>query len=102
MSDYRDPQYRDPNLPGYRDPEVVRSSDQWWSATTWGWIAGIAVVALVLVFAFGGNERTATDTTNPPATTGQRTLPAPPARGPPAEAPSMNRPAPVEPAPGAR
>jgi len=54
-----------------------------WSAATWGWIAGIAVVVLVLVFAFSGGDssRVATDTANPPSTTGQRTSPTPPAPG---------------------
>ena len=91
MTDYRDPQ-----RPDYRDAD-----QQAWSTATWGWIAGIAIVVLVLIFAFGigGNsERAATDTGNPPATTGQRLPPAPPA-GAPNDAPSQNRPMPA-PAPG--
>ena len=50
MTDYRDPNYRDPNQPGYRDPSYPAAS---WSNATWGWIAGISVVVLILIFAFG-------------------------------------------------
>ena len=65
--------YSDPNRPDFRDPRMPADS-QTWSTATWGWIAGIAVVVLVLIFAFGmgGDNRTATDTKSPPATTGQR------------------------------
>src|SRR5262245_61230434 len=98
---YRDPNYRDPNAPGYRDPLLEAGEGQSWSMATWGWIAGIAVAALVLIFAFSGtNERTATETTNPPAATtgqGDRTLPAPPAAGPKSDAPSSTAPAPATP-----
>ena len=92
MTDYRDPNYRDPIRPGYRDPALPTDQNQW-STATWGWIAGISVVALVLIFAFGmggDGDRTAKDTTRPPATTGQRTTPPAPPAGAPAEAPSMN------------
>jgi hypothetical protein len=105
MTDYRDPNYRDPNLrdpngPGYRAP-LVTPAESSWSMATWGWIAGIAVVALVLVFAFStpGNQ-SATNSSNPPATTtgqGQRTLPEPPAAGPKTDAPTMTRPGPATP-----
>lgn len=37
-----------------RTPEDDYLKDEGWSNATWGWIAGIAVIALVLVFAFGG------------------------------------------------
>jgi hypothetical protein len=78
MTDYRDPNYRDPAKPGYRDINAPADSRAW-SNATWGWIAGIAVVVLVLIFAFSnGTQRTATDEANPPATTGQRTTPATP------------------------
>ena len=99
MTDYRDPLYRDPNRLGYRDPNVPANPNTW-STATWGWIAGISVVVLALIFAFGmggGSDRTATDNTPPPATTGQRSLPPAPRAGAPAEAPSMN-PAPTPPA----
>jgi hypothetical protein len=98
MTDYRDPNYRDPNRPGYRDPAAPVDASHW-STATWGWIAGISVVVLILIFAFGmggDGDRTAKDTTRPPTTTGERTVPpAPPAQ----QAPSMNpAPAPTPPA----
>ena len=103
MTDYRDPNYRDPSRPGYRDPNLPAESSQW-STATWGWIAGLSVVVLILIFAFGmsgDGDRIATDNSKVPATTGQRTLPpAPPAADPKQEAPSMNpapNPAPMPP-----
>jgi hypothetical protein len=96
MTDYRDPNYRDPDRPGYRDPIRASMDQQAWSSATWGWIAGIAVVVLVLIFAFGGGrDATVTSTSSPPATTGQRTVPNPPASGPKSDAPTLNRPAPA-------
>jgi hypothetical protein len=72
---YRDPTYRDPARPDYRDLDTPARA---WSNATWGWIAGIAVVILVLIFAFsGGSERTANNEANPPATTGQGTTQTP-------------------------
>ena len=57
MTDYRDPNYRDPDRPPYRDPDVSPAARPW-SNATWGWIAGIAVVVLLLIFAFGsGSDR---------------------------------------------
>jgi hypothetical protein len=87
MSDYRDPNYRDP----MRDPSLDMESGGW-SAATWGWIAGIAVVVLVLIFAAtGGDNRTASDSkSSPPATTGQRTNPSPPVGGAKSDAPTTN------------
>jgi hypothetical protein len=104
MTDYRDPNYRDPNLdpraPGYRDPLTTAESSSW-SMATWGWIAGIAVIALVLVFAFStpGNQTASNTSSPPPATTGQgqQTLPEPPAAGPKSDAPTMTRPGPATP-----
>jgi hypothetical protein len=96
MTDYRDPNYRDPVRPDYRDPNTPVDSEAW-SSSTWGWIAGFAVVALVLIFAFSSGRdanRTANDSINPPVTTGQGSTPA----SPPAAnngAPTMNRPAPA-------
>ena len=103
MTDYRDPNSRDPNRPVY-PPQATQADPNHWSTATWGWIAGISVVVLILIFAFGmGGEgdRTAQDTTRPPATTGQRTLPPAPPAGAPSQAPSMN-PAPTPPAPPAK
>ena len=96
MTDYRDPNYRDPARPGYRDPNLPADS-QPWSNATWGWIAGIAVVVLVLIFAFStGSDRTASNATNPPATTtGQGGTPPALPGGPKSDAPTTNRPAPA-------
>lgn len=103
MTDYRDPHYRDPARPEYRDPLPVESES--WSSSTWGWIAGLAVVALVLIFAFSSGRdvnRTAIDSTSPPVTTGQGSTPAVPPAGMNTGAPTMNRPAPAPvPAPAA-
>ena len=82
MTDYRDPNYRDPKYPDpmYRD---VSTEDQAWSNSTWGWIAGIAVAVLLLVFIFGSSSdttRTANEPANPPATVGQRATPPAPAQ----------------------
>jgi hypothetical protein len=104
MTDYRDPNYRDPARPGYRDDPNLPVESQSWSGATWGWIAGIAVVALVLIFAFSGGRdvnRTAIDTSAPPSTTGQRTTPALPSGGMNNDAPAMNRPAPAPDTPAA-
>ena len=93
MTDYRDPNYRDPVDREYRDPDVAADSESW-SGASWGWIAGFAVVALVLIFAFTAGrdgDRTARDMANPPTTTGQGS----PSVSPPASvnpgAPTMNR-----------
>jgi hypothetical protein len=96
MTDYRDPNFRDPNRPDHRDPLVQRDADRW-STATWGWIAGLSVVVLILIFAFGmsgDGDRTARDTAQPPATTGQRQLPPAPPAGTKSETPSVI-PAPV-------
>lgn len=99
MTDYRDPNYRDANRPAYRDPSMP--GDTAWSSATWGWIAGLSVVVLILIFAFGmsgPSEQTASDRAVPPSTTGQRTIPPAPPTGEPSQAPSMN-PAEKAPAP---
>src|SRR5207244_1556202 len=92
MTDYRDPNYRDPMRPVPGDANM--SAGQPWSNATWGWIAGIAIVVLVLAVMFsGGNStNTANDTGSPPPTVGQRTTP-PSSTTPPSDAPTMNRPA---------
>jgi hypothetical protein len=95
MTDHRDPNNRDPARPVYRDANAPVDSEAW-SRSTWGWIAGLAVLALVLIFAFSGRDtnRIAADSTNPPVTTGQGSTPAsPPAMD--KGAPTMNRPAPA-------
>lgn len=104
MTDYRDPNYREPPRPGgYRDP-VAPADPNHWSTATWGWIAGISVVVLILIFAFGmggDGDRTAKDTSSPQATTGQRTVPPAPPAGAPSSTPSV-KPAPTPPAPPAK
>jgi hypothetical protein len=103
MTDFRDPNYRDPTYrdpmrpdPTLRDPNMSADS-QPWSNATWGWIAGIAVVVLVLAVMFSGGDstRTADQPANPPSTVGQRTTPPAPPAAPNSEAPTMNRPAPA-------
>jgi hypothetical protein len=62
-----DPRYTDPNNP-------LSRYDMMSANAAWGWLAGIAVLALVVVFllAGSGNENTQTAGSNvsPPATTG--------------------------------
>lgn len=66
-----DPRYTDPRL---SDP-VLRRDDK--SGGMWGWIAGIAVLALiafVVIAGWSGSQNTATNSSSPPAaTTGQAT-----------------------------
>lgn len=78
MTDYRDP--RNPDL-NRREPPIVRRTDAA-SSSYWAWIAGIVLVVLVLILAFGSGpvtKRSATNGANPPATTGQGTAPPAPA-----------------------
>jgi hypothetical protein len=81
MTDYRDPRNpdlnpRNPDL-NRRWPPVVRGPDAA-SNSSWAWIAGIVMVVLVLILAFGSGRvanRSATNGANPPATTGQGMAP---------------------------
>ena len=76
-----------------RDPTLPPGGENW-SDATWSWIAGIAILLLVLIFAFGrGEDEVAMRTQAPSATTGQRSPPPPPPTGPKSDAPTMNRPA---------
>jgi hypothetical protein len=80
MTDYRDPDHRG-GAPGYSDGGASRGR---WTSATWGWIIGIALIILVLIFAVGsGNEyQVADDDAVVPATTGQRqVVPPTPMRG---------------------
>ena len=98
MTDYRDPNYRDPMRPDLRDPALTPASEPW-SNATWGWIAGIAIVVLVLAVMFtGGNsDRIATDATAPDRRSAH--VAAAPPMLPKTDAPTMNRPAPIVPEP---
>lgn len=51
-----DPRYTDPRLTGNGTPKPVRDEN---TGSTWGWIAGLAVVALIafVVIAGWSNER---------------------------------------------
>jgi|SRR5437588_6691639 len=93
MTDFRDPNPRHTDDMMHRDPSAPRDPSldpalRPWNDSTWAWIAGAAVVALMLMFIFTiGSEptRTATNITNPPAE--NRPAPVPPAPS------TMNRPA---------
>jgi hypothetical protein len=81
MTDFRDPNYREPNR-----FEMDRRADMGSSGSMWGWIAGAVFLVLVLavIFGLGGNDsRTAgTNTGSPPAATtgsGAPSGPTPPA-----------------------
>lgn len=65
-----DPRYTDPD-PRLSDPVLRRDES---SSGIWGWIAGIAVIALiafVVIAGWTGNQNTASNTSSPPVTTGQ-------------------------------
>ncbi len=65
----------DPNDPIPMEPAPVREARG--GGMMWGWIAGIAVVVLVLAFMFGNTGPQQTANTTPPAATTSRTTPAP-------------------------
>jgi hypothetical protein len=113
-----DPRYTDPRNfdsrrpldpddagPRLRDPELP--SDDGGRAMTWAWMAGIAVVVVVLALAFGHrgtDEAGVRPTSNPPTTTGaapaRPQLPQPTGSGSsPAPAAPAQDPNPAEPAP---
>lgn len=98
MSDPRDPNApREPyNEFGDKRMDYDRVADARTGAP-WGWIAGGAIVALlILVFAFGtGSDRTATNTQSPATTTGQSPrTPAENTGRAPATPPAQNTPRP--------
>jgi hypothetical protein len=69
MTDFRDPNYRDPNS----RMDMDRRTDMGSSSSMWGWIAGAVFLVLVLavIFGLGGNDtRTAGTGSSPAATTG--------------------------------
>jgi hypothetical protein len=70
---FTDPRYSESRFPDR--PDTLREEDNWTSSSlAWGWVAGIAVLALVVIFLMsGGPSGTQTAGTNaapPPATTG--------------------------------
>lgn len=77
-----DPRYTDPD-PRLSDPVLRRDES---SSGIWGWIAGIAVIALiafVVIAGWTGNQNTASNTASPPVTTGQATPGTTPSATPP-------------------
>src|SRR5207244_10790441 len=88
MTDFRDPNWRNPDDTMRRDPSAPRDPNmdpalRPWRDSTWAWIAGAAVVAIVLMFIFSiGSEPTRTASTdatsNAPAENRPAPAPAPP------------------------
>ena len=64
-----------PNDPIPMEPVPPRDAGA--GGMMWGWIAGIAVVVLILAFMFGSTGSQQTAETTPPAATSSRTTPAP-------------------------
>lgn len=68
-----DPRYTDPD-PRLSDPVLRRDES---GSGIWGWIAGIAVlvlIAFVVIAGWNGSQNnTASNTSSPPATSGQAT-----------------------------
>ncbi len=80
--DPKDPAFRDPNFPA---TTPAPSS----GGMMWGWVAGFAVLALILVFMFssGGNQ-TADNSAPVPQTSATRTQPLSPPAAPTAQRPT--------------
>jgi hypothetical protein len=95
-----DPRYTDPPTdPRFRDP--VLRDDTSSGGAMWGWIAGIAVLILIVFVLIGGWNGSGTNTAsnapnNPAATT---TGSAPRSATPPAATPAPANPAPAPAAP---
>lgn len=98
-----DPRYTDPRTPDPRFSEpVVRREEA--SGSMWGWVAGIAVLALIAFIVVAGWNSPSTTATNtaPPVTTGSapmRNVTPPSTTGSGATSPRPATPAPAAPAP---
>ena len=81
----RDPSVRDPRLRPPTPPWTTAMSD-----SAWAWVAGIAVVVLVLAFVLSARNgvNTAGDNAGPLSTVGQGTLPPAAPNTPPTQTPA--------------
>jgi len=104
MSDprYTDPLRSDPS-PLQSDPVLAR--DESASGGVWGWVAGIAILALiafVVIAGWNGDRNSASNNASPATSTAQRTLPGPSTTGSGSTSPQPMTPAPSAPAPANR
>src|ERR1043166_3575615 len=87
-----DPLYTSPDAPLPGDPlgSTPYDAADRGTASSWGWIVGTVVVALLLIFAFTRDWKADTASSGPTTTTAQRQLPpaAPPQPTTPPAAPA--------------
>ena len=95
-----DPRYTDPRQ---SDPVLTRDET---AGGVWSWVAGLAILALVAFVVIAGwnsDRNTASNNSSPaPATSAQRSMPAPSTTGSGLTSPQPATPAPSTPAPANR
>jgi len=92
-----DPRYTDPRQ---TDPVLDRDDS---SGGVWGWVAGVAILALIAFVVIAGWNSDRNSASNSPATsTAQRTMPGPSTTGAGGTSPQPMSPAPSSPAPANR
>jgi hypothetical protein len=94
-----DPRYTDPRQ---SDPVLARDET---AGGMWGWIAGLAILALVAFVVIAGwssDRNTASNNSPAPASTSQRSVPGPSTTGSGLTSPQPATPAPSTPAPANR
>ena len=94
----------DPRYTGPRQSDPVLSRDEA-AGGVWGWVAGLAILALiafVVIAGWNSDKNSASNTGTMPSSTAQRTMHGPSTTGSGATAPQPTTPAPSTPAPANR